>query len=201
MESLPILQKKVNSLKREFFIDTENVGTAWIRQISPLTPKDMVYVFVSNKELMRKLKKMIPFPEKQVEFVECIGMGKNDMDIYIAGFVARKSARRFVKREYIIVSNDKGYEDFIMGFSQNRWAVIRRQGVYRQAYQDFYEKVRPILTDMRTDIENIMDTAVKYRKRDERAKLHRVLVKDYGDEKGTLIYRAIRPHMHFLINR
>ena len=188
-------------MKREFFIDTENVGTAWIRQISPLDRGDMVFIFVSNKELMRKLKKMIPFPEKQVEFVECIGMGKNDMDIYIAGFIARRTARRFVRREYIVVSNDKGYEDFISGFSQNRWGTIRRQGVYRQSYQDFYEKVRPILSDMRADIEKIMDTAVKYRKRDERAKLHRVLVKEYGDEKGTLIYRAIRPHMHFLINK
>ncbi|MBQ3390520.1 MAG: hypothetical protein IJG57_05570 [Firmicutes bacterium] len=188
-------------MKREFFIDTENVGTAWIRQISPLAPKDMVYVFVSNAELMRKLKNSIPFPKKQVEFVECIGMGKNDMDIYIAGFVARKSARHFVKREYVIVSNDKGYEDFIAGFSRNRWAVIRRQGVYGQSFQDFYDKVEPILTDMRVDPDKIMETAVKFRKRDERAKLHRDLVKEYGDEKGTLIYRAIRPHMHFLINR
>ena len=188
-------------MKREFFIDTENVGTAWIRQISPLSPKDMVYVFVSNPELMRRLKKMVPFPAKQVEFVECIGMGKNDMDIYIAGFIARRTARRFLKREYVIVSNDKGYEDFIAGFSQNRWGVIRRQGVYGQSFQDFYEKIQPILTDMKLDPEKIMETAVKYRKRDERAKLHRVLVKEYGDEKGTLVYRAIRPHMHFLIHR
>lgn len=188
-------------MKREFFIDTENVGIAWIRQISPLDSRDKVFIFVSNKELMRKLQKAVPFPGKQVEYVECFGMGKNDMDIYIAGFIARRTARRFIKREYIIVSNDKGYEDFIAGFSQNRWGTIRRQGVYRQAYQDFYDKVKPILTDMRTDIEHIMETAVKYRKRDERAKLHRVLVKEYGDEKGTLVYRAIRPHLHFLINR
>ena len=188
-------------MKTEYFIDSENVGTAWIRQISPLSPKDKVYVFVSNQELLRKLKKMIPFPTKQVEFVECTGMGKNDMDIYIAGFVARRSAKAFPRRDFVIVSNDKGYEDFIDGFSQNRWATIRRQPVYRQSYQDFYEKVQPILSDMKADIESIMDTAVKYRKRDERAKLHRVLVKEYGDEKGTMIYRAIRPHMHFLINR
>ena len=112
-------------MKKTYYIDSENVGDAWISLLETVTDDDTILVFYTAKSPHMNYKNLILLKEspKKVTFIECCE-GSNALDFQLCtelGFRVHDKA----DNEFIIVSNDTGY-DAVIKYWKKRDVLIKR---------------------------------------------------------------------------
>lgn len=101
--------------RKHYFIDTENIGLEWLGVV-PANEDNEIVMFVSKNTNMKvplMLVAKIHNNYKHIRYIECKTLGiKNAMDFIIVSSVSYTAAKApdNGQDEYIIVSNDHGYD-------------------------------------------------------------------------------------------
>lgn len=111
--------------RKVYMVDTENVSSSWRMVLADMTRNDILYLFYTEhspgigyadfKEIMES--------EIQPEMISCYS-GKNGLDFQLVSYLGYllKSAG---KTEYIIISNDMGYDSVIHFWTDQGYKVTR----------------------------------------------------------------------------
>lgn len=121
-------RKKVMA-RKVYMVDTENVSSSWRMMLADMTRNDVLYLFYTEhspgigyadfKEIMES--------ETKPELISCYP-GKNGLDFQLVSYLGYllKSAG---KTDYIIISNDMGY-DCVIHFWKEQGYKVSRMTVY-----------------------------------------------------------------------
>lgn len=116
---------------KKYFIDTENVAGKWLDVLNEVkSKKEEMEFFIfytkntssisySNMQMIFNVNSNI-----KIHFMECCCGRKNALDFHLVAEVAKQSMKA-KKSQFIIVSDDKGYDPFIetykhMGYDMHR---------------------------------------------------------------------------------
>lgn len=125
-------KKRNNSKKRKvYLIDTENVGKEFTSELAKLGDLDRVIIFESDKSL--KIKVSFSEAERLVKWgkiktVKIKNTGSNAMDFTIATILGRLIEKNKYK-EYIIVSNDNGYNTIVEYWKDKGYKVYKQGNI------------------------------------------------------------------------
>ncbi len=113
-----------------YLIDSENVADHWVGHIKLNTSLDKIIIFWSRNSRGISLWLMDAFlksyPREQLEFVECY-TGGNSMDFHIVTRLGQLTARP-TKTQFVIVSDDTGYDGIINHLYDEGFSVKRLAG-------------------------------------------------------------------------
>ena len=205
---------------RTYLIDSENVGMAWTHLLDSVGKQDKIYLFYTCNSptiKMSQLQKLFQYRDK-IEMVECYCGTPNALDFQLCAYVGFL-AKTAVKTEYIIVSNDTGY-DAMVAFMLKQGRNISRLSC------DAPKKVQTLSpkNEIQLTIENskstpypkypdinysILSSVIKLdsekdvakvgkilHEQKELAEIHTALCKSYGQEKGRSYYVLIKPFLN-----
>jgi hypothetical protein len=115
-------------MDKKYFIDSENVGDNWIFLLDTVAVSDEIFVFYTAKSPHMNYKNLITLKEspKDVTFIECCE-GNNALDFQLCtelGYQVHGSA----DNEYIIVTNDTGYDAVVKYWKERDIAIKRMAG-------------------------------------------------------------------------
>lgn len=120
---------------RKYFVDTENVSSAWLALLFDMTTKDRVYLLVSPKtpklniplENLNEIAPILGQHVNQIEQVPCANMvSHNGMDMELVSYMGKIiGASKSKICEYIVISNDSDF-DPVVKFWEMRGKRIRR---------------------------------------------------------------------------
>ena len=118
-----VRSKKVMS--KTFFIDSENVGDNWIALLQKAAPDDTILVYYTMKSPHMNYRNIILLKEsdKEVTFIEC-NYGNNALDFQLCTDLGYR-VNNIGDGEFIIVSNDTGY-DAVVRFWKKRNVNVKR---------------------------------------------------------------------------
>lgn len=127
-------------MKRVYLIDSENVGDLWVTHILALAKEqDEIVVFYTQKsphmgyDTVRKLLAN----DREVDFVKCTE-GRNALDFQLVTELGFRLGRQTQEQEYIMVTNDTGF-DAVVTYWQNAGKAVKR---YNAKYcQNQYNKM------------------------------------------------------------
>lgn len=111
--------------KKTYLVDTENVGTVWKLLLESITKQDSLILFYTEKSpsiSYSDLRYIFDYAEA-FEMISC-HMGKNGLDFQLVTYLGYL-LRTATKSEYIIISNDTGY-DSVIKFWKERDKKISR---------------------------------------------------------------------------
>ena len=194
-------------MRKTFFIDSENVGDDWISLLDIVTAEDTILVFYTAKSPHMNYKNVIRLKEspQEITFIECCE-GNNALDFQLCtdlGFRVHDIA----DGEYVIVSNDTGYDAVVKYWKQRNIAISRIKG---SACSPKPPKETEIIEDSSDIIDEPpkQETKVKASssvKDDDRAKeilyiigknnlqeLHTALQVLFGAQKGKTYYNSFK---------
>ena len=118
-----VRSKKVMS--KTFFIDSENVGDNWIALLSKAATDDTILVYYTMKSPHMNYRNIILLKEsqKEVTFIEC-NYGNNALDFQLCTDLGYR-VHDIGDGEFVIVSNDTGY-DAVVRFWKKRGVSVKR---------------------------------------------------------------------------
>ena len=129
--------------KSIYLIDSENVGDLWVTHIIELAKEeDEIVVFYTQKsphmgyENIRTLLNS----KRDVEFVKCVE-GRNALDFQLVTDLGYRIGSAQEEEEYIIVTNDIGFDAVVQYWKKHEKDVKRYngkicQGLYKQKMQE-----------------------------------------------------------------
>ncbi len=115
-------------MKKIYLVDSENVGDIWVPLLVTSQPEDEVFVFYTQKsphmsyENVRLLKET----EKEASFIKCFE-GSNALDFQLVtqlGYMLCENP----EYQYIIVSNDTGFDAAVRYWMTRKMPVSRLSG-------------------------------------------------------------------------
>lgn len=115
-------------MKKIYLVDSENVGDVWVPLLVSSQPEDEVFVFYTLKsphmgyENVRMLKET----EREATFVKCFE-GNNALDFQLVtqlGYMLNEND----DCEYVIVSNDTGFDAAVRYWASKKMPVSRLSG-------------------------------------------------------------------------
>lgn len=115
-------------MKKIYLVDSENVGDVWVPLLVSSQPEDAVLVFYTqrsphmNYENVRMLKET----EKEAIFIKCFE-GNNALDFQLVSELGYR-LKEDADCEYIIVSNDTGYDAVVRYWNARELQVSRLSG-------------------------------------------------------------------------
>lgn len=189
--------------RKVYLVDTENIGTAWKELLAKKSSKDMLILFFteyspgisySDLDIIRQ------YPSS-FEMIECCP-GKNGLDFQLVSYLGYliKSAP---KTDYIIVTNDTGY-DAVVKFWTSRDMSVKRQTKAeltlpeqveeKDAFSEAREMVKNLLSEEYSDdayVDGIFKIVCDYDAK-QLQELYQALQKEYTPDAGTAIYRMLR---------
>ena len=102
---------------KEYYVDVENVGIKWIDIYKEMSKNDKMIIYFSKHTHFsyNDLMSLLKVEQKKLELKEAFVRGNGDsaLDYFLMGDL-QNNMNEFPKREYVIVSNDKDYDDFIL---------------------------------------------------------------------------------------
>lgn len=115
-------------MKKIYLVDSENVGDVWVPLLVTSQPEDQVLVFYTQKSPHMNYEnvRMLKETEKEAVFIKCFE-GSNALDFQLVtelGFRLKDD----VDCEYIIVSNDTGFDAAVRYWSARKMPVRRLSG-------------------------------------------------------------------------
>lgn len=111
-----------------YLVDSENVGDIWVPLLVSSQEDDEVLVFYTTKsphmnyENVRTLKET----EKEADFIKCFE-GSNALDFQLVSELGYRLSQN-ADREYVIVSNDTGFDAAVRYWSTRKMPVSRLSG-------------------------------------------------------------------------
>ncbi|MBP5732607.1 MAG: hypothetical protein J6W66_02105 [Lachnospiraceae bacterium] len=115
-------------MKKFYFIDSENVGDHWISLLDHATDDDEILVFYTENSPHMNYKNLVILKQspKEITFVEC-SSGNNALDFQLSTSLGYH-VHAFEGCEFIIVSNDTGYDAVVKFWNQRKIRVRRIKG-------------------------------------------------------------------------
>ena len=111
---------------KEYYVDVENVGIKWIDIYKEMSKNDKMIIYFSKHTHFsyNDLMSLLKVEQKKLELKEAFvrGNGNSALDYFLMGDL-QNNMNEFPKREYIIVSNDKDYDDFISEKRENKFKI------------------------------------------------------------------------------
>lgn len=111
---------------KEYYVDVENVGIKWIDIYKEMSKNDKMIIYFSKHTHFsyNDLMSLLKVEQKKLELKEAFVRGNGDsaLDYFLMGDL-QNNMNEFPKREYIIVSNDKDYDDFISEKRENDFKI------------------------------------------------------------------------------
>lgn len=111
---------------KEYYVDVENVGIKWIDIYKEMSKNDKMIIYFSKHTHFsyNDLMSLLKIEQKKLELKEAFVRGNGDsaLDYFLMGDL-QNNMNEFPKREYIIVSNDKDYDDFISEKRENNFKI------------------------------------------------------------------------------
>lgn len=191
--------------RKIFLIDTENVNTTWKWLLTSITKLDNIILFYTENSpgIPYSDLKDILNAQKTIEMISCF-TGKNGLDFQLVsylGFLIKTAP----KTEYIIVSNDSGYEAVIKFWKESGIKVSRltvpqiTKKVQNQLEPENLQRVKTIFHESLNEIPEIdeqflieifTNTSIK-----KLQLIYGQLVKKYGQEKGRTVYQSLKQQL------
>lgn len=125
-------------MRKVYLVDSENVGDVWVPLLVSSQPDDEVLVFYTlksphmNYENVRILKET----EKEAVFIKCFE-GSNALDFQLVSELGYR-LREDLESEYIVVSNDTGFDAVIRYWAARNMRVSRLSG--KECYRNLVAK-------------------------------------------------------------
>lgn len=111
---------------KEYYVDVENVGIKWIDIYKEMSKNDKMIIYFSKHTHFsyNDLMSLLKVEQKKLELKEAFVRGNGDsaLDYFLMGDL-QNNMNEFPKREYVIVSNDKDYDDFILEKRENNFKI------------------------------------------------------------------------------
>ena len=113
------------NMSKTYFIDSENVGDNWIALLQKASADDTILVYYTMKSPHMNYRNIILLKEssKEVTFIEC-NYGNNALDFQLCTDLGYR-VHDIGDGEFIIVSNDTGY-DAVVRFWRKRGVSVKR---------------------------------------------------------------------------
>ena len=178
-----------------YLIDTENVGSDWIRLIEKAKAKDRFVLFwtKNSPRVTYQDLQTITDPQIQMEAVQ-FHTGQNALDFQLVSYMGHILNKR-AKAQFIIVSKDHGYDPVAEFWSEKGYNVSRNSLTE-------YEKdavVESVMGDApKEEIDvfvNIMNKAKTKGQKEVKAYVHGQLVKAFGPDTGLARYNAVKKRL------
>ncbi len=121
-------------MKKIYLVDSENVGDIWVPLLAASQAEDEVIVFYTQKSPHMNYEnvRMLKETDKEADFIKCFE-GSNALDFQL---VSELGYRLHENQEcdYVIVSNDTGFDAVVRYWTQRKMPVSRLSGkdCYRQ---------------------------------------------------------------------
>ena len=121
-------------MKKIYLVDSENVGDIWVPLLAASQPEDEVIVFYTQKSPHMNYEnvRMLKETDKEAIFIKCFE-GSNALDFQLVSELGYR-LRENQECDYVIVSNDTGFDAVVRYWSQRQMSVRRLSGkeCYRQ---------------------------------------------------------------------
>ena len=190
-------------MRKKYFIDSENVGDNWISLLETVAEEDEILVFYTANSPHMNYKNLITLKNspKDVTFIECCE-GSNALDFQLCTELGYR-VHEIGDFEFIIVSNDTGYDAVVKYWKKRKIALKRLTGKDCTQKQQSTTKQKVSTSDAKEDkasapTELSNDNIPKEAKeilyilgRDQLQPLHESLQQIYG-KQGSVYYNAFK---------
>ena len=127
-------------MRKIYLVDSENVGDVWVPLLVSSQSDDRVLVFYTQKSPHMNYEnvRMLKETEKEAVFIKCFE-GSNALDFQLVtelGYRLREDA----DCEYVIVSNDTGFDAAVRYWAARRQPVSRLSG--KECFRQLTNKKR-----------------------------------------------------------
>ena len=111
-----------------YLVDSENVGDIWVPLLVSSQEDDEVLVFYTTKSPHMNYEnvRMLKETEKEADFIKCFE-GSNALDFQLVSELGYRLSQNEA-REYVIVSNDTGFDAAVRYWSARKMPVSRLSG-------------------------------------------------------------------------
>ena len=111
-----------------YLVDSENVGDIWVPLLVSSQEDDEVLVFYTTKSPHMNYEnvRMLKETEKEADFIKCFE-GSNALDFQLVSELGYRLSQN-AGREYVIVSNDTGFDAAVRYWSTRKMPVSRLSG-------------------------------------------------------------------------
>lgn len=186
------------TFRKVYFVDTENVRSSWITLLPTFDERDIVRVFYTvntNALTYDDLEAIMTF-KGLISFHPC-EKGKNALDFQLSVELGRNLSPTF--EEYIIVSNDTGF-DAVVNYASNKGYKVSRIATpqiglsKRDAFLSLGCKLSIKQTQL-TDLLQIIDDTSSSKKTKRLSKIYTSIIQKYGQKAGCELYQKLKPHI------
>lgn len=111
-------------------IDSENINDVWVEILDALEREDCIMVFFTDKSAHMGYDRIVRLMNQEkgsVKWIRCFG-GQNALDFQLVTELGHQICQD-QEREYVIVSNDTGYDAAVRYWQQRGCSVSRIKGV------------------------------------------------------------------------
>ena len=123
-----MFQSAGDQMKKIYLVDSENVGDIWVPLLVSSQEDDEVLVFYTTKSPHMNYEnvRMLKETEKEADFIKCFE-GSNALDFQLVSELGYRLSQN-AAREYVIVSNDTGFDAAVRYWSARKMPVSRLSG-------------------------------------------------------------------------
>jgi len=190
--------------RKVYLVDTENVGTAWKDILPQKSSKDVIILFYTEHSPGISYMDLNVIREYPMSFdmILCYP-GKNGLDFQMVSYLGYL-IKTAPKSEYIIVSNDTGFDSVVRFWSDREIEVCRKSKSELTAPQKSEtedEDVRVMLKEALSEtyhteeyLEKILQMIHNYSVKQLQG-LYFAMQKELGAETGIEIYRQLKPQL------
>lgn len=196
--------------RKVYLVDTENVGTAWKELLPQKGAKDVIILFYTEHSpgiSYGDLNVIREYPSS-FDMILCYP-GKNGLDFQMVSYLGYL-IKTAPKSEYIIVSNDTGYDAVVKFWSEREIEVCRRSKselLTPKEKQAEDEDVKIMLKEALSEtyqteeyLEKIYQMLCNYSLKQLQG-LYLALQKELGTEAGMEIYRQLKPQIKIIYKK
>lgn len=188
-----------------YLVDSENVGIMW-KNIIDKNEDQKLFIFytINTPYISYEDLKFLLDSGSDFRLIECF-TGQNALDFQLSSFLGYLISKEESKNDdFIIVSNDKGYDPLCEFWSCRGYSVQRlslnKDGIKES--DDDYEVdfndmnfIRGILPDRYKKDVGLIRKILEYKKPNQ---IHNELIKLYGNKDGLALYKLIKPYLSIL---
>ncbi len=188
--------------RKVYLVDTENVGTAWKELLPQKGAKDMIILFYTENSpgiSYVDLNVIRAYPSS-FDMVLCYP-GKNGLDFQMVSYLGYL-IKTAPKTEYVIISNDTGYDAAVKFWRDREIEVCRKSKSELTAPKNRQENdddikimLKQLLTEgsyTEEDLEKVYEVLRNYSVK-QLQELYFALQKEFGAPSGMDIYRQLKP--------
>lgn len=128
-----------------YLVDSENVGDIWVPLLVSSQEDDEVLVFYTTKSPHMNYEnvRMLKETEKEADFIKCFE-GSNALDFQLVTELGYRLSQN-AAREYVIVSNDTGFDAAVRYWSAREMPVSRLSG--KECHRMLTEKKQRVVKE------------------------------------------------------